>query len=149
MPKVSVVVPNYNHARYLRRRIDSILQQSYQDFELILLDDCSPDNSREILTSYVDDPRVRIEFNTTNSGSTFKQWNKGVRLAHGEYVWIAESDDYADARLLERLVGILESEPEVVFAYCRSWQVSAADVLDGFGDSYLDFLQTSRWTADY
>src|ERR1700733_15685962 len=91
MPKVSVVIPSYNHARFLRRRIDSILQQSYQDFELILLDDCSPDNSREILTSYVDDPRVRIEFNTTNSGSTFKQWNKGGGLAHGGKLWFAES----------------------------------------------------------
>ena len=63
MPKVSVVVPSYNHARFLRRRIDSVLQQTYQDFELILLDDCSPDNSREILSSYAGDPRVRIEFN--------------------------------------------------------------------------------------
>jgi len=49
MPKVSVIVPNYNHAPYLKQRIDSILAQSYQDFELILLDDCSTDNSREML----------------------------------------------------------------------------------------------------
>ena len=95
-PKVSIVVPNYNHARFLPRRIDSILGQSFQDFELILLDDCSADDSRSILSKYADDPRVRIEFNEVNSGSSFKQWNKGVRLAHGEYVWIAESDDYAD-----------------------------------------------------
>jgi glycosyltransferase involved in cell wall biosynthesis len=149
MPKVSVIVPSYNHARFLRRGIDSVLQQTYQDFELILLDDCSPDNSREILSSYAGDPRVRIEFNAANSGSTFKQWNKGVGLTRGEYVWIAESDDYADARLLERLVGVLDSEPKVAFAYCRSWHVSAEDTLDGFGDFYLDYFQTSRWTADY
>ena len=146
---MSVIVPSYNHARFLRRRIDSVLQQTYQDFELILLDDCSPDNSREILSSYAGDPRVRIEFNAANSGSTFKQWNKGVGLARGEYVWIAESDDYSDARFLERLVGVLDSEPEAAFAYCRSWRVSAEDTVDGFGDSYLDFLQTSRWTGDY
>src|SRR3984957_7238976 len=102
MPKVSVVIPSYNHARFLRRRVDSVLQQTYQDFELILLDDCSCDNSREILSAYTGDPRARMEFNAVNSGSTFKQWNKGVRLARGEYVWIAESDDYSDTRFLER-----------------------------------------------
>jgi glycosyltransferase involved in cell wall biosynthesis len=149
MPKVSVVIPNYNHARFLRRRVDSVLQQTYEDFELILLDDCSVDNSREILSSYTGDPRVRMEFNAANSGSTFKQWNKGVRLARGEYVWIAESDDYSDPRFLKRLVGMLDSEPKAAFAYCRSWRVSAEDTVEGFGDSYLDVLQTSRWTGDY
>jgi cellulose synthase/poly-beta-1,6-N-acetylglucosamine synthase-like glycosyltransferase len=79
MPTVSVIVPNYNHARFLARRIDSILKQSFQDFELILLDDCSTDDSRSILSLYARDPRVRIEFNEANSGGTFKQWNKGVR----------------------------------------------------------------------
>src|SRR5580658_7167935 len=111
MPKVSVIVPNYNHARFLRRRIDTILAQTFQDFELILLDDCSTDESRSILREYASAPRVRFEFNEVNSGSTFKQWNKGVRLTQGKYVWIAESDDYADIRLLERLVAVLNDEP--------------------------------------
>src|SRR5208282_2627995 len=115
VPKVSVVVPNYNHARFLRRRVESILQQTFRDFELILLDDCSTDDSRSILSEYADDPRVRIEFNEKNSGSTFKQWNKGVRLARGEYVWIAESDDYAGERFLERLVDVLQKESDVAF----------------------------------
>src|ERR1700686_241166 len=104
IPKVSIIIPNYNHARYLRKRMDSVLGQTFQNFELILLDDCSTDESRSILLEYATDPRVRIDFNEKNSGSTFRQWNKGVRLAHGEYVWIAESDDYADPHLLERLV---------------------------------------------
>src|SRR6266404_3431860 len=119
-PKVSVVIPNYNHARFLRRRIESVMNQSFQDFEVILLDDCSTDESRSILSEYAADPRVKIEFNEKNSGSTFKQWNKGVRLARGEYVWIAESDDYADERLLERLVSRLDAEPGAVFCSCRS-----------------------------
>lgn len=68
---VSVIVPNYNHAPFLRERIDSILAQSYTDFELILLDDCSTDNSRDILNSYRDNPHVsHIIFNEKNSGST-------------------------------------------------------------------------------
>src|SRR5580698_4852658 len=125
MPTLSVIVPNYNHARFLRRRVDTILLQTFQDFELILLDDCSTDDSRSILTSYARDPRVRIEFNSVNSGSCFKQWNKGVRLARGKYIWIAESDDYADERLLERLVAAVESDPKVAFAYCLSWGIRA------------------------
>ena len=149
-PKVSVVIPNYNHARFLRRRIESVLSQSFQDFEVILLDDFSTDDSRSILSEYADDPRVRIEFNQKNSGSPFKQWNKGVALANGEYIWIAESDDYADERFLERLVAVLEAEPEAAFAYCRSWRVSADDRLDGFLDVlHLAALDPTRWTADY
>src|SRR5882757_6677219 len=71
-PTVSVIVPNYNHARYLRKRIESVLGQTYQDFEVILLDDCSTDNSREVLVSHRDNPKVRIDFNENNSGSVFK-----------------------------------------------------------------------------
>jgi glycosyltransferase involved in cell wall biosynthesis len=149
MPTVSVIVPNYNHARFLRRRVDSILHQTFQDFELILLDDCSTDESRSILSGYGGDPRVRIEFNELNSGSTFKQWNKGVRLAQGKYVWIAESDDYADERLLERLVAVLEKEPAATFVYCRSWRVTEDNRVDGFGDWYLDLVDPQRWKTDF
>jgi glycosyltransferase involved in cell wall biosynthesis len=148
-PAVSVVVPNYNHARFLRKRLDSILGQTFQDFELILLDDCSTDDSRSILSQYANDPRVRIEFNQANSGSTFKQWNKGVRVARGEFVWIAESDDYADERLLETLVSLLKRDMEVGFAYCRSRRVSDEGRLDGFGDYYLNDVDSSRWASDF
>jgi len=149
MPKVSIVVPNYNHARFLRGRIGSILAQTFQDFELILLDDCSTDDSRSILSSYASDPRVRIEFNQANSGSTFKQWNKGVRLARGEYVWIAESDDYADEKLLERLLAVLDADPQVVIVNCRSWRVYADDRVDGYADSDLVNVNADKWTNDF
>jgi GT2 family glycosyltransferase len=72
-----------------------------------------------------------------------------VRLARGEYVWIAESDDYADERLLERLVAVLDADPTVMFAYCRSWRVTEDDQKNGFGDWYLDYLDPQRWTADF
>jgi glycosyltransferase involved in cell wall biosynthesis len=149
MPAVSVVVPNYNHARFLRKRINSILDQSYQDIEVILLDDCSTDNSRDILAAFADDSRVRTEFNGKNSGSTFKQWNKGVALAKGKYIWIAESDDYADQRLLERLVAVLEGDSAIAFAYCRSLAVTEGGQLKGFVDSYLEDLDGQRWKAGY
>jgi glycosyltransferase involved in cell wall biosynthesis len=149
MPKVSVIIPNYNHARYLRQRIETVLAQTYRDFEVILLDDCSTDESRSIISEYANDPRVRIEFNERNSGSTFKQWNKGMRLARGEYIWMAESDDYADERLLERLVKVLDEEPDVTFAYCRSWRITPDGQPNGFADSYLARFEPGRWAADF
>ena len=71
-PKVSVIIPSYNHAAYLSQRIESILYQTYTDFELIILDDCSPDNSREIISRYAAaHANVQAIFNEVNSGSTF------------------------------------------------------------------------------
>src|SRR6185437_3617110 len=148
-PKVSVVVPNYNHARFLRQRIDSILNQSFQDFELILLDDCSTDDSRPILSSYASDPRVRLEFSEKNSGNSYKQWNKGVRFARGQYVWIAESDDCADPRLLEKLVALLDANPSVQFAFCRSRMLSEDGSLDGFAETRFWASDQDCWSADY
>jgi glycosyltransferase involved in cell wall biosynthesis len=146
MSTVSIIVPNYNHARFLRQRIDTILAQTYQDFELILLDDCSGDDSRAILSEYAADPRVRLELNDANSGSPFKQWNKGVRLAHGKYIWIAESDDYADQQFLARLVPALESDAGIGFVYCRSWRITDQGVI-GFADYNLP--DPSRWASDF
>lgn len=118
MPKISIIIPNFNHAKYLRQRLDSILNQTFQDFELILLDDCSTDNSRDILLSYKGHPKVcRIIFNDQNSGSPFNQWNKGIELAKGEYIWIAESDDWADPEFLECMLNKVEKHPNVGLAY--------------------------------
>ena len=148
-PTVSVIVPNYNHARFLRQRIDTILAQTFRNFELILLDDCSTDESRSILREYVSDPRVRLDINEVNSGSTFKQWNKGVRLAHGKYVWLAESDDYSDPHFLERLVPLLDADPKVMIAYCLSWRVSDSGKSDEFVYPLLDPPDLPRWSTDF
>ncbi|TAE04306.1 MAG: glycosyltransferase family 2 protein, partial [Bacteroidetes bacterium] len=88
-PLISVIVPNYNHAPYLLERIESILSQSFQDFELILLDDFSTDQSKEVLKKYQNHEKVsHLLLNEKNSGSTFKQWNKGISLAKGKYIWL-------------------------------------------------------------
>lgn len=127
-PLVSVIVPNYNHHLYLPERIESILSQEFQDFELILLDDCSPDSSVEVLNRYCSNPKVsHICINETNSGSTFKQWTKGISLARGEYIWIAESDDSADPRLLGTIVKHLLENPSAVLGFCNSF------IIDGQG----------------
>ncbi len=108
MPKVSVIVPNYNHANFLKQRLESIFNQTFQDFEVILLDDCSTDNSLKILKQYTNHPKVsHFIVNKKNSGSPFKQWKNGLDLAKGEFIWIAESDDWAENIFLERCLGIL------------------------------------------
>src|SRR5579864_3466444 len=146
MPAVSIIIPNYNHGRYLRLRIGSVLRQTYNDFEVIVLDDGSTDNSREIIESYARDEKVRIDYNSQNSGNVFKQWNKGVQKARGRYVWIAESDDYADTAFLSRMVPLLERNPEVAFAHCRSWRVDENGNRQGFADAELERLDAKHWT---
>lgn len=121
-PTVSVIIPNYNHARFLEERIQSVLNQTYQDFELILLDDCSPDGgaSREVIERYRSNPHVsHIVYNDVNSGSAFSQWFKGIELAKGEYIWIAESDDSCDNTLLETLMSQIVRN-QAVMAFCKS-----------------------------
>lgn len=123
-PKVSIIIPNYNHAPYLRQRLDSVFNQTLQNFEVIILDDCSTDNSKEIIEEYRAKPQVsHIIYNENNSGSPFKQWMKGFNLAKGEYIWIAESDDWAEPIFLEELITKAESSPDLVLLFCSSiWE---------------------------
>ena len=130
MPKVSVIVPNYNHSKYLKQRIESILFQSYSDFEVIILDDLSTDNSREVIEEYRNNEKVSsIVFNTKNSGSTFKQWAKGVSMAKGDYIWIAESDDWCEPTLLQELVSGIEKDQECLLSYCQSYCITNTNIV--------------------
>lgn len=118
---VSVIIPNYNHASYLDERLQSVLGQTYQNFEVIILDDCSTDYSRDVIERYRSHPKVsKIVYNEQNSGSPFKQWYKGFNLAKGELVWIAESDDSCEPTLLQRLVDCFDAYQNLSYAFCRS-----------------------------
>lgn len=117
-PKVSVIIPNYNHASFLDERIESVVNQTYQDFEVIILDDCSKDNSKEIIEKYRKNPKIKhIVFNEENSGSTFIQWNKGFNLSKGEYIWIAESDDVAHINFLEHIMKEMTQDKDIVLGF--------------------------------
>lgn len=125
-PRVSIIIPNYNYESYLQERIESVLQQTYTDYELILLDDCSTDNSAHILSNYASHAKVTAYVvNEQNSGSPFLQWEKGILLAKGEYIWIAESDDFAEPTLLEKCVAALDSYPKAVLARTGSYLVDS------------------------
>ena len=114
---VSVVVPNYNYEAFLVERIYSILSQTEKIHELIILDDCSKDNSRELIDQIVEKlkPYINIQkvYNEQNSGIAFKQWQKGFNLAKGDYVWIAEADDYCDKNMLKVLLKAVKKDPKI------------------------------------
>ena len=120
-PLVSVIVPNFNHAEYLRDRLDSIYRQDYPHFEVILLDDASSDGSLSVLREYAERhaSQTSLHVNELNSGGVFHQWKKGLSLARGELIWIAESDDYCDSTFLSELVRFFRNEA-VTLAFCRS-----------------------------
>lgn len=125
-PFVSVIVPNFNHAEYLHERFDSIFSQTYTRYEVIILDDHSIDDSMEIIAEYAKHPKVsHVVRNETNSGSPFLQWNRGIALAKGDMIWIAESDDYCDKDMLRRLVEAYVNNG-CVLAFCRSMYVDQA-----------------------
>jgi glycosyltransferase involved in cell wall biosynthesis len=149
MPRVSVVIPNYNHARFLRRRVGSVLAQTYRDLEVIFLDDASTDDSLDVFRALGPDPRVRAVLNRANSGSTFKQWNRGFAEATGEFVWLAESDDYADPHLLARLVAAMDRHPGCGIAYCQSYGVDADDQVLGSYAAWTQDLDPDRWAGDF
>ena len=152
VPQVSAVVPNYNYARYLPERIDSIAGQSAPMAEIIVLDDASTDDSIEIVRTQrlYTNPEPVIVASTTNSGSVFRQWLAGARRAAGEFVWIAEADDVAEPLLVETLVRAMRADRDIVMAYAQSSRVDAAGIpiaADYLG--YTDDLDRDRWRAPY
>ena len=141
---VSVIIPGYNHAPYLRERIESVLNQEYSDMEVILLDDCSTDNSAEIMQAYASGKyncqgrEVRFVANERNSGNTFKQWVKGISLARGEYIWIAESDDVAEPSFLRECMARLLANPDAVVAFTWSHMIDQESKI-------LDYSWDETW----
>ena len=123
-PYVSVIIPNYNHAEFLNQRIDSVLNQTYQNYEVIILDDKSTDRSIDIIKQYKNNQHIsHIIVNSQNSGSPFIQWQKGFELAKGDLIWIAESDDACEKELLEILVDEFEKDENCVLAFCNSFKI--------------------------
>ena len=147
---VSIIVPSYNHAQFLEERIESILNQDFDNFEVILLDDLSPDNSAEILKKYQNHPKVsHCIINEKNSGSTFYQWNKGIDLAKGELIWIAESDDVSDTQFLTKLVPKFDQNPNLVLAYSQSYRMNAQGEVTGTWKDCTDSSDAELFTNDF
>ncbi len=148
-PLVSIIVPCYNHAAYLEERLESVYGQSYQNFEVLLLDDESTDESRSILESWREKypGKTRTCFNEQNCGSVFGQWQKGMELAKGELIWIAESDDCCDPDFLEKLVPAFRDEA-VMLAFCRSDFMQQGERINTT-EFYLKELDAFDWSASF
>ena len=126
------------------------MDQTYQDFEVIYLDDASTDNSNQVFAQFAGNKCTQAIYNESNSGSPFKQWNKGIRLAKGDYVWIAESDDYADKRFLAELVDRLDNNPTVGLAYCHSSIVDEYDNTTSICKEWVGFCaDKQQWEKDF
>lgn len=111
MPKVTVFMPVYNSSSFLKKSIESILNQSYKDFELLIIDDGSTDDSLEIIKSF-NDYRIRLFKNEVNKGLPYTR-NRGLELARGEYFAIMDSDDIAFRNRLKQQVNYLEENKEI------------------------------------
>lgn len=148
--QVSIIVPSYEHAPFLQQRLESVFEQTYQNYELILLDDASKDGSATILKQYAQHPKVNhLIINKENSGSPFKQWQKGIELAKGKYIWIAESDDWADNHFLEKTVPLLEKDDEIVVAYAQSLTIDKeGNTLQPYIEK-LYKIDTEKWKTPY
>ena len=150
MPIVSVILPNYNHAQYLTQRIESILNQTYQDFELIILDDCSTDNSKEIIDAYKSNPKIsHLVFSEKNTGNPFEQWYNGVKLAKGEFVWIAESDDWAEPNFLSELVTKIQQDNNIGLVYCNSVIEIDNQFISDFSSVKNKRFNTTHWAKSH
>ncbi|MAL59281.1 MAG: glycosyltransferase [Flavobacteriaceae bacterium] len=148
MPFVSIIVPNYNHERFLEQRIESILSQTFQDFELILLDDASTDGSKTLLKKYENHDKVsELVINSENSGSPFKQWQKGISLSNGDYIWIAESDDFAHNTFLETTCNNLNNGADI--CYTQSYDIDEKGAIISNRVNYTTEFSPNIWVQDF
>ncbi|MRX50211.1 glycosyltransferase [Paracoccus sp. S-4012] len=151
VPRISVIVPNYNYARYLPERIASIIAQDFPILEIIVLDDASTDDSLAVLEELAaDSPRpIRIVPAEANSGNVFRQWRKGVAMARGDYVWIAEADDLAAPDFLTTAMAGFEAEGTVL-AYTDSAQIDADGRMTAADYRYwVDTVDPQKWATSH
>lgn len=111
MPRVSVIMPSYNKEKYIARSITSILNQTYRDFELLIIDDASTDGSVEIIRSF-DDERIRFYQNEENVGMAANR-NIGIEKAEGEFIALLDADDISTVDRLEKEVQFLDDNPDI------------------------------------
>lgn len=129
-PAVSVIIPTYNHAHFLPEALKSVLDQSYTDFEVIIVDDGSTDNTKDVIQPFFNDSRVRYIYQE-NSGLPATR-NRGIKEAKGTFVALLDSDDIWLPSKLEKQVSLFDADSEVVLIYCD------AEFIDVNGDTIPD-----------
>jgi glycosyltransferase involved in cell wall biosynthesis len=125
---VSIIVTSYNHAEYLRQRMESLLTQTCKEMEIIVVDDCSTDDSMKVLKEYEHYPQVKIVALDRNGGYA-NACNIGVKVSSGDFVMFAECDDYNDSDHVRILLEKLTEKETIGVAFCRSNIVDADGTL--------------------
>ncbi len=152
-PLLSVIVPVYNKAKFLRIRFETIFQQTYRNIEVIILDNCSTDGSLDVIKIYVEKYKekykIKTRYNRENNNSVFKQWQAGLEMAEGEYIWIAEADDFSRLDFASCLMNEFISNPKIGIAYCQSNFVDDADSVFGNHFENLEALDRIRWSGSF
>ena len=133
-PLVSVVFTSYNHKKYLRKALESLLNQTYSNIEIIIVDDFSSDGSQQILKDYSNHSNVTLILQQINSGSYVKASNFGASFAKGEYIIFAQCDDFSEITQIEKLVGVFIKSPTVGVVFSKSYLINENSEI--IGDDY-------------
>lgn len=149
-PIISVIVPNYNHAEFLKQRLDSVFNQTFSSFEVIVLDDCSIDDSMRVIDAYREKKELmEVIKNDLNGGSSVKQWQKGFKKAKGEWIWIAESDDFSDLGFLESMMNFSFKNPECGVLYCQTVDVDVNGNRIQSRLEYTKIFNPNKWENSF
>ncbi len=142
MPKVSICIPTYNRAHILPYAVNSVLRQTYGDFELIICDDASPDNTAEVVAQW-DDPRIRYIRHPQNIQRS-RNMRSGYEAAQGEYFIKFDDDDALTPTFLERTVAVMEAQPNVDFVCTDHWVINARNERDETATA----ANSAKWGKD-
>ena len=147
MPRVSVVIPAYNHEKYVGECIQSVLDQTYQDFEIIITDDGSSDGTANVIKEF-DDSRIQLYTHASNKGACTAA-NNCIRKAAGEYIAVLSSDDAWEPTKLEKQVAYLDAHPEIGAVFTKVAFVDEAGNLIGPSDYKYYYIFDKRNRSRY
>jgi glycosyltransferase involved in cell wall biosynthesis len=148
VPKISIIFTSYNHSEYLKKALDSILAQTFTDFELIIVDDCSTDGSQEILHYYESDTRVKLFLLEKNTGSYVLSSNFGANKAVSDYILFAQCDDFAEPAQLEKLYIAMINNPSVGVVFSSSIMVDKNGIIIGNDFEHREKLFKQKCVSD-
>ena len=139
-PLVSIIVASYNHSRFLDERLQSLLSQTYSNYEIIVIDDHSTDDSASVISTYLADSRIRLVQNLENTG-WIKVSNQGFKESKGDYLLFANCDDSCSTTLISELVTFLQNNKQVGLVFSRSWLIdeSGLKLSDDYAGRELKF----------
>ncbi len=139
-PLISVIIPCYNQARFLSQVLDSVLAQTYNEIEIIVINDGSPDNIQEVMQPYLANPKIKLH-DQLNQGLSAAR-NTGIRLSQGEYIQFIDSDDWIGPRKFETQIVALEADKSAGLCYCDFYYYyEDTGVLKEMSSNYFGFLE--------